>query len=232
LRYYWRSGLEGLESVSELYDEIVATLNNTGELDNTYIFLVSDHGIHLGEHRQRYGKNLPYYEDISIPFNVRGPGIPRDVELPHLVGLQYLAPTIMDLAGLSIPSHMDGSSLKPLFSSTPPSTSDWRKRMLIEGYEGGSADKQESSSTDTPEWSGVVTYDQRKYAEYVTGEKEFYDLATYPYELTNTASSNSEAISGLHDYVTNLKSCTGSTCRSAEDNHTRNPEFPLVPWTT
>ena len=231
-QYYWRSGLEGMESVNELYDEIVDTLSNTGELDNTYIFFVSDNGIHLGEHRQRYGKNSPYYEDINIPFNVRGPGIPRDVELPHLVGLQDLAPTIMDLAGLSIPSHMDGSSLKPLFTNTPPSMSDWRKRMLIEGYEGGSADQRESSSDDTPEWSGLVTYDQRKYAEYVTGEKEFYDLATDPYELTNTASSNSEAMSGLHDYLTDLKSCMGSTCRLAEDDYMSNPKFVPVPWTT
>ncbi len=216
-QHYWRSGLEGLESVNELYDGIVATLRTTGELDNTYIFFVSDNGIHLGEHRQPYGKNSPYFEDINIPFNVRGPGIPQDVELPHLVGLQDLAPTIMDLAGLSIPSGMDGRSLKPLFSDTPPPESSWRKRMLIEGYEGGGANKQKSSPDDTPEWSGVVTYD-RKYAEYVTGEEELYDLNTDPYELTNTASSNPAAVTDLHNYLTNLKSCAGSTCRSAEDD--------------
>jgi arylsulfatase A-like enzyme len=53
---------------------ILAALDQTGQLANTYIFFTSDNGYLHGEHRLRK-KDQPYWESSEVPFFVRGPGI-------------------------------------------------------------------------------------------------------------------------------------------------------------
>lgn len=45
------------------------------------------------------GKLTPYDEDVRVPLYARGPGIPKGIELAHLVSNIDLAPTWLDLAG-------------------------------------------------------------------------------------------------------------------------------------
>ncbi len=56
------------------------------------------------------------------------------------------------------------------------------------------------------------------YVEYVTGEKEFYDLTKDPYELQNLASKlDTETAKVLKDRVAELVRCKAETCWAAED---------------
>lgn len=56
------------------------------------------------------------------------------------------------------------------------------------------------------------------YVEYVTGEKEFYDLTKDPYELNNLASKlDTETQKVLSARVSELAKCKTDTCRAAED---------------
>lgn len=216
--HVWESGLEGLETFDDLYDGLVTSLKQNGELDNTYIFLVSDNGLHLGEHRQPYGKNTPYVEDVKIPFTVRGPGIPAGRRLPHLVGLQDIAATVTDLAGAGVPPGMDGRSLRAVLSPAPTPPRRWRRQMLIEGFRGSAVDLPRSARDDTPAWQGLVTRTGRKYAEYATGERELYDLVRDPSELENAAGAAPAAeLERLRAAVERLRRCAGTACRGAED---------------
>ena len=52
----YRERLRSMLSVEDLLEQTIATLQETGELDNTYIFFTSDNGFHLGEHRLPRGK--------------------------------------------------------------------------------------------------------------------------------------------------------------------------------
>ena len=76
----YRERLRSMLSVEDLLEQTIATLQETGELDNTYIFFTSDNGFHLGNHRLRVtapvDKKTPYEEDIGVPLMVRGPGVP------------------------------------------------------------------------------------------------------------------------------------------------------------
>ena len=72
----YRERLRSMLSVEDLLEQTIATLQETGELDNTYIFFTSDNGFHLGEHRLPRGKRTSYEEDIGVPLMVRGPGVP------------------------------------------------------------------------------------------------------------------------------------------------------------
>ena len=56
---------------------------------------------------------------------------------------------------------------------------------------------------------------RRKYVEYEGGERELYDLGTDPYELTNRYAGTPPA--GLASRLQELKSCSGDSCRAAEN---------------
>jgi N-acetylglucosamine-6-sulfatase len=146
---------------------------------------------------------------------VRGPGVPEGRKLEHLVLNNDLAPTFADLAGVGVPSFVDGRSLKPLLSAEPTPEEEWRRAFLVEaaasegrGPPSPAADegsiKPLLTGDPLPEgWrqaarSGVwsqedwgrpgleaVRAEQYLYVEYGTGERELYDLRKDPYELDN-----------------------------------------------
>jgi len=74
LREAYESKLENLQTVDDLVAELLTALKETGQLERTYIFFMTDNGYLLGEHRL-VGKGLPYEESISTPLIVRGPGV-------------------------------------------------------------------------------------------------------------------------------------------------------------
>src|SRR4029450_2157662 len=113
----YQNRLRSLQSVDDLVDSVVTTLKNTRVLDKTWIFYTSDNGFHMGAHRSRSGKNLPYEEDLRVPFGGRGPGVPRSKVVPE-IGLNIdLAPTFAEIARATPTVPQDGRSLLPLLTS-------------------------------------------------------------------------------------------------------------------
>jgi arylsulfatase A-like enzyme len=55
---------------------LVMSLQNSGQLANTYIVVTSDNGWMEGEHRIPGSKGTPYEESVRAPLWVRGPNIP------------------------------------------------------------------------------------------------------------------------------------------------------------
>src|SRR5215211_3964530 len=72
----YRKRLQSMLAVDDMIGQLVNALEESGELDNTYIFFTSDNGFHLGTHRLSIGKWTAYEEDIRVPLIVRGPGVP------------------------------------------------------------------------------------------------------------------------------------------------------------
>jgi arylsulfatase A-like enzyme len=204
----YRKRLRSMLSVEDLLRRIVGTLEETGELNNTYIFFTSDNGYHFGNHRFWMNKKTPYEEDIGVPLMVRGPGVPAGVVRQQLVINNDLAPTIAGLAGANIPAFVDGRSFAPLLTASPPSS--WRQAFLEEGWlEGGTV-------VPTPTHKGVHTQNQM-FVEYDTGEHELYDLALDPYELqSKSRAGNVQLYSPLETRLYNLRDCSAAACRTAE----------------
>src|SRR5215207_11613111 len=128
----YRKRLQSMLAVDDMIGQLVNALEESGEMDNTYIFFTSDNGFHLGTHRLSIGKWTAYEEDIRIPLIVRGPGVPEGRKLEHLVLNNDLAPTFADLAGAEVPDFVDGRSLGPLLTDDPPPPEDWRQAFLVE----------------------------------------------------------------------------------------------------
>jgi arylsulfatase A-like enzyme len=233
----YRKRLQSLQAVDEMIANLIDTLKTTGELDNTYIFFASDNGFHMGQHRLLQGKTAPYEEDIRVPLIVRGPGVPAGQTREHLTGNIDLAPTFAELAGARIPDFVDGRSLVPLLSDNPPSPGNWRQAYLLQHgapTEESSLDTEYAGlleppdSTDDeatakrtprgiPAFQGLRTQDYL-YVEYVTGERELYDLRQDPNELNNlSASADPALLAQLAARLKQLARCSAANCRAAED---------------
>src|SRR5918998_1711724 len=210
----YQKRLQSMLAVDEMIGGLVDTLEESGELENTYIFFTSDNGFHFGTHRLSVGKWTAYEEDIRVPLIVRGPGVPEGEKLEHLVLNNDLAPTFADLAEVEGPTFVDGRSLRPLLTHDPPSPENWRQGFLVEAI-AESAELPSSIVGNVPprlltgdvqpseDWRraspmqrssikdmgrpGMVALrtEDHLYVEYATGESELYDLEKDPYELHN-----------------------------------------------
>lgn len=191
---YQRSS-RSLLSVDEAVLQVLDTLDDVGQRDNTVVIYMTDNGLTLGEHRLTSQKNCGYEECIRSPFIISYPGLieaPREDD--RLVLNIDLAPTIAQLAGVDIPGGVDGISLVPLLDG---SATEWRESALIEHWR-----LTEGFGSIIPDFFGVRTA-KWKYIEYDTGEKELYDLENDPYELDNLAGDNQyESI--MHDMAAQL----------------------------
>jgi N-acetylglucosamine-6-sulfatase len=204
----YRKRLQSMAAVEDMIESLIQTLQNSGELDNTYIFFTSDNGFHLGQHRLKPGKWSAYEEDIRVPMIVRGPGVPAGRTLGHMVLNNDLAPTFSALAGVTPATVVDGRSLKPLLTSTPPTTASWRSAFETEAAGGLLGSR--------PAYQAVRTK-QYIYVEYVSGERELYNLNTDPYQLNNVyATSDPALVTSLKSQLDVLRNCVGSRCLSAE----------------
>jgi arylsulfatase A-like enzyme len=212
----YRERVRSLQAVDEMIDRIVTVLEESGRLGNTYLFVTSDNGFHMGQHRLRPQKATPYEEDLRVPLFVRGPGVAAGTVVSgYLTANVDLAPTLAELAGVDVPHFVEGRSLAPFLRGEPPSPAAWRQALLLEQYsdEGLIAP---STGMTRPIFLGLRTLGT-KYVEYWTGVREMYDLVTDPYELDNIGSSvRSNAISGLSSQLRALADCVGASCRAAE----------------
>src|SRR5215208_2352667 len=212
LRDRYRQRLRSLQSVDEMVSRLVGVLKQTGELSNTYIVFTSDNGLHLGEHRIKAKKWTAYEEAIHVPLLVRGPGVPRGVSRSQMVLNNDLALTFASLAGLTPPSFVDGRSLSPLLSTSPPSS--WRSALLVEHWQDENGDPYAAT---IPDYKAVRT-GRYLFVRYATGEKELYDLSTDPYELKSLHdSASSELKERLGSRLDALEGCAAQSCRSAEN---------------
>lgn len=172
---FYQKQLESLQAVDRSVEAIVHELSRTGRLGNTAIIYTSDNGLSWGEHRWLTRKRCVYEECIKVPMIIRAPGIPARTEA-RLVSSVDIAPTIYSWARTSPPQTLDGQSLVPLLSNPAAS---WRTEVLLEFL-------AEHIPITVPERYQAVRTERYVYAEYVNGDREFYDLQTDPYQLINS----------------------------------------------
>jgi arylsulfatase A-like enzyme len=76
---------------------------------NTYFFLTSDNGFHLGQLQLNGGKGTPYGFDTHVPLVVVGPGVVRGQRRQFVSSID-LSSTFESLAGLRSPEYRSGTS--------------------------------------------------------------------------------------------------------------------------
>ena len=89
-----------MASVDEGMADVFKALEETGELDNTFILFLGDNGYFFGEHGLGPERRFAYEEGIRSPFLIRYPAWfkPGTVNDDLVLALD-IAPTVLDLAG-------------------------------------------------------------------------------------------------------------------------------------
>ena len=113
-----RAYLATVSYVDAQIGKMLADLDEAGLRDDTIIMLWSDHGWHLGD-MGIWGKATNYEIATRVPLIVSTPNMPeavRGTKTNALVELVDMYPTLCDLAGVSIPTTLEGQSFKPLLN--------------------------------------------------------------------------------------------------------------------
>jgi arylsulfatase A-like enzyme len=175
----WEMALRYYYAFTTLIDEqigrLVAHLASTGQLENTVVIFLSDHGETIGSHGGLTDKGWHHFEEIHrIPFVMRFPdGRARGEVREALVSLTDLYPTVCDLAGAQWDgASTHGTSLLPLVNDA---ATPWRDAVVSEF--GGVNSLAATMRT--------LRFGRYKFGYTCSGEDELYDLETDPWETQN-----------------------------------------------
>jgi N-acetylglucosamine-6-sulfatase len=175
-----------MAAVDEGVGMLFQALEETGQLDNTFILFLGDNGYFFGEHCIGPERRFAYEEGIRSPFTARYPKrVKAGSRVKNLVLCQDIAPTLLELAGGKPGKHIQGRSIAPLLATGRRTISPgWRKSFLIEYW-----------AENAYPWLVNMTYkavrtDRYKYIHWVNRSRngeldELYDLERDPYEVVN-----------------------------------------------
>jgi hypothetical protein len=90
-------------------------LKAAGLYDTSAVIVISDHGDEFWDHGDVGHAQAPHQELVHVPFMVHAPGLlPAGQVIQTEVEAMDLAPTVLELAGLSVPESMQGQSVLPV----------------------------------------------------------------------------------------------------------------------
>ncbi len=124
---YIKDYLRVVASIDDNVGRLLDRLDEDGLTDNTIVIYTSDQGFFLGDHGW-FDKRLMYEESLNMPFLMRYPKeiAPGSTNDDVIVNVDF-APTLLDLAGVDQPDHLQGRSFAPMIGGVTPS--DWPTSM-------------------------------------------------------------------------------------------------------
>jgi arylsulfatase A-like enzyme len=182
----WRSRLPGyygcVQAIDDCVGTLVATLEKTGQLENTILLFFSDHGCTFRTRLGEY-KRSPHESSIRVPFVIAGPGFDQSAVIDEVVSLIDLMPTLLDGAGLESSARMRGKALRPL-AQDPAARKAWESTAYFQISQSICG-----RGIRTRDWC-YCAFDptvQRGEAEYGTQYQDFalYSLAGDPAQKVN-----------------------------------------------
>jgi arylsulfatase A-like enzyme len=104
-----------IAQVDDQLARILATLEATGQRENTVILFTSDHGESLGDHGLMY-KGCRFYEGlVRVPLIFSSPSrFQQNLQANGLVELLDMSATLLDLCDVEQPDYFQGRSLLPV----------------------------------------------------------------------------------------------------------------------
>ena len=185
--------------------QLFAALQTARLYDGSLIAVMADHGEAFGEHGERSHGILLYDETIHVPLVIKlpgtgGPALKAAPRIDARVGLVDVAPTVLQVAGFSVPKQMQGQSLMPLIRPARDSPTA-RDRAIY-------------SETDYPYhcfgWSALRALRTGKYLYVEAPKRELYDLSSDPKAEKNVAESSPAIAATLNAQLEALRKSTSS----------------------
>jgi len=165
------AGYFGLVSyLDENIGKVLAVLEQTGLAASTTVMYTSDHGDNLGA-RGLWGKSTMYEEIAGVPLILAGAGVPAGARCGTPVSHVDAFPTLLEIAGETMPAGFPGFSLMRIGQGYEPD-----RTVLCEYHGMGSS-------------SGAfaVRVGKWKYVHYVKYPPQLFDLERDPEETRDLA---------------------------------------------
>ena len=172
-----------IELIDDNVGRMLKALEASGQLDDTVVIFTSDHGEMLGDHGLLL-KGCRFYDGlVRVPLIISWAGqFLENQRRQALVELIDIAPTLLDLAGLSIPEKMQGRSLLSLLAESDAQDSH-REFARCEYYSALNPDSRESFSGS---YATMIRDDRYKLIVYHGHDiGELFDLRDDPDEFDN-----------------------------------------------
>lgn len=190
----------------------LAFLKRTGSYDRSLIVVVGDHGEGLGEHGEQTHGIFLYDSTTHVPLILKLPSLlgdgspPGGRALAAQVRTLDIFPTILELEGVNFSGHLDGASLRVLWSRPPVSAArndDEADKASLAG------ERVVFGETDYPihfGWAPLksVRAGGLKYIE--APQPEFYNLRADPRETTNLYEPWNENLQRLRAMMAGIQS--------------------------
>jgi arylsulfatase A-like enzyme len=174
---YMQDYLACIAAVDRSVGEVLDYLKENGLDKNTIVFYASDQGFYLGEHGW-FDKRWMFEQSYRTPLLVEWPGATKPGSVNNdIVSNLDLAETFLDIAGVKVPSDMQGVSLVSILKGVTPA--DWRKEYYYHYYEyPGSHSVKRHYGISTERYKLIHYY-------FDIDEWELYDIKSDPLELRN-----------------------------------------------
>jgi arylsulfatase A-like enzyme len=160
---------------------IIEELKRTGDLANTIIVLLADHGEAFNENGRWFHPYVLYNTAIHIPLIVvYPPAIPADTKVDSVVRTIDVMPSVLELAGVPIPRQVEGKSLMPLVTGTESGDQRTAVTQVLDNV---------TISMVRKNWK--IIRDHR------TGDIELYNLSGDPKENNNLVNDEPSIVASL-----------------------------------
>ncbi len=177
--------------------KLLSSLRAQSLYDNSLMVVASDHGESLGAHGEDTHGIFLYDETIHVPLVLK---LPKNQmagrQVKNRAGLLDIAPTVLDAAGIPVPSQMQGQSLMRIAQAS------------------SQADQPAYARSELPRqgfgWSALESWRAGKYLYIRAPKPELYDLAADPNATHNLAQSSKATLQTMAGQMQALDSHLGS----------------------
>ena len=154
--------------------------------DNLFLIFASDHGESLGEHQEGSHGFFVYQGALHVPLIFVTPFQKlQGLISSQVVSLTDVMPTILDMAGMPIPTQVQGKSLLPIFFKPEKTSTNYAySETFYPRFHYG--------------WSELQSFQNEKYKLIISPDPELYDLISDPREEHNLASSEKNILARLN----------------------------------
>ena len=216
---YIKDYLATIKSVDDNIGRVLAYLKENNLEENTIVIYASDQGFFLGEHGF-FDKRFMYEEALRMPFVIRYPEKikPGTIVNDIITNIDF-APTLLEMAGVSVPEAIQGNSFFSNLTGETPQ--DWQQSMYYHYYEYPYYHRvQPHYGIRNQRYKLIHFY-------YDIDVWEFYDLQNDPSEMNNLIHSeaHAERIENLKIELYRLKKGYGNTMSLTELKSISDTDF-------